>query len=160
VIQNILPHLGDFIDTHFTPDGDSGRSIDVPLHFPQSLSPDDLPVFINQIVGLSLAGQNNLYAVFNVTVRSYFYYIPVGQDIPLKNQYDLYHYAGDYLQAIINNPRLNIPGTGELQGIDKAVTIGNPKVPATIPYPPDDTQGVQYTGATFDLIIPIQVVRC
>lgn len=160
MIQNILPHLGDFIDARFAPDGDSGRSIDAPLHWPQSLSSDDLPVFINQIVGVALAGQNNLYAVFNITVRSYLYYIQVGQDIPLKNQYDLYHYAGDYLQAIINNPRLHITGTGELKSIDKAVSIGATTVPATIPYPPDDAQGVQYTGATFDLIIPIQVVRC
>lgn len=161
MIEHILPHLQQFIEARVLPDGSSGRAVLNPLDWAAALPPESLPRFINQITGMTLAGQNNLYAVYNITVTCRLYYKPVGVDVPLKAQYDLYHYASDFIQAVINQPRLFVDDiAGVMPGIEKAVTVTATRIPDNIPYPPDDANGLRYTGATFALIIPIQVVRC
>ena len=160
MIEHILPHLEDFLEARITPDGNSGRSLVVPLDWPDSLASASLPCFVNQITGIALVGQNSLYWIFNITVTVRLYYKPVGTDLKIKHQYDVYHYASEFLQAVVNQPRLRVEGIGDMPSIEKAVTLGATRIPDKIPYPPDDPQGLQYTGATFNLIIPIQVVRC
>lgn len=160
MIEPILPHLQAFLEARITPDGNSGRSVVIPPDWPDVLSPSSLPQFVNQITGVTLAGQNSLYWVFNVTVTVRLYYKPIGQDIKIKHQYDLYHYASAFLQALVDQPRLRVDGIGDMPAIEKAVSLGATRIPDKIPYPPDDPQGLQYTGATFNIIVPIQVVRC
>lgn len=160
MIEHILPHLKSFIEARITPDGNSGRTVKVSLDWADALAPTDLPCFVNQITGMTLASQNSLYAVFNVTVTVRLYYKPAGTDVKIKHQYDIYHYASEFLQAVVNQPRLYVADIGELPGIEKAVSLGSVRIPDKLPYPPDDAQGIQYTGATFTLNIPIQVVRC
>lgn len=160
MIEHILPHLQTFVEARITPDGNSGRSIVVSLDWADALTPDSLPCFVNQITGVTLVSQNNLYAVFNVAVTVRLYYKPIGQDLKIKHQYDLYHYASEFIQALVNQPRLYVAGIGDMPAIEKASSLGAARIPDKIPYPPDDVQGIQYTGATFTVNIPIQVVRC
>jgi hypothetical protein len=159
MIEHILPHLQTFIENKITLTGNSGRNVVSPLDFPAILPPEKLPCFVNQITGFTLLNQNSLYAVYNVTVTVRLYYRIVGQDVALKHQYDLYHYASAFVQAVIDQPRLLVNG-GVMPNIDRAVTFSGTQVPANIPYPIDDPQGSRYTGAVFTLLIPIQVVRC
>lgn len=160
MIEHILPHLQAFIEARITPDGDSERSVVASLDWPDVLSPDSLPCFVNQITGMTLVSQNSLYSVFNIAVTIRLYYKPVGQDLKIKHQYDVYHYASEFLQALVDQPRLYVADIGDMPAIEKAASLGAARIPDKIPYPPDDVQGLQYTGATFSINIPIQVVRC
>jgi hypothetical protein len=153
--ENVLPQLSAFIEAEVAPDGTSPRGVDAPLNWPNRPNLSDKVVFINQWTGLNLLATKSIYSEFNLLITCRLYYSIVGEGLDI-NQYDLYHYATDFVSAVTQKNRLTVAGA-DLPGITRAVTFANMQVPAVFPYPVDNTQAVNYNGAVFTLNVSISI---
>jgi hypothetical protein len=115
-------------------------------------------VFINQVTSRRLRQNNSGFTLYDYTVLCRLYYSLVGEGLDITSQYDVYHFADDFTDAIDNNNRLTVSGV-DMPGIDRAVTIIGDTVPTTLTYPSDKPDARAYWGATFTLNIPIRVLK-
>lgn len=156
-IATVLPHLATFLESEITPDGDSGRGVDVPIMWGDSINVNKNVVFLNQITGYDEIGRNNLYIGFNVTVVMRLYYQKVGQGNAAKS-HDIFKYMDSLLTALIQNPRFET-GSTVMPGIMRPA-VSSAQFPVLLQYPADNTQVVSYVGAEINLSIPIQIAGC
>ncbi|MGB1286833.1 MAG: hypothetical protein ACPG7F_09895 [Aggregatilineales bacterium] len=158
MIAGILPHLATFLSENLSPDGDSGRGVDVPLIWGSTINTSDNVVFINNVTGYNELTRNSMYAVYGVTVIMRMYYHQVGQDFAGKNMYDIFEYVDDVINELTTKGRFKT-SNGVLPGIVRpASSTGT--FPLILQYPVDDPQGLSYIGAEFTLTIPVQVNDC
>jgi hypothetical protein len=138
--SSILPRLSEIMSA-ITLDGNSGRSLYVPIEYPDALTKSYLPTVINRmtitpVVNANIRAQKN----FLITINSRLHLSEVGTQLGVINQYDIYSYADKFLTLTIDNPQLQDADRNTLDGIQGRVELGGvPIVPSIQQYP----QGLQ-----------------
>jgi hypothetical protein len=157
---DILPRLKDVIEG-INLDGNSGRSVSVPLDYPASLSATALPTFINRITGIQRQGtQTKNIRIYTVNVLMTLYLREAEKELAIINQYDIYSYLDKLEERFIDKPHLENSSSIALSGVSSYVLFGGvQQIPVIRPYPLNAPDAKQYYAAEFSLQIPFTKIK-